>query len=913
MTAQSGTLAAEPRIGEDDERIAATPFSRPLVVAVVAQLVCVVGGTLRIGGPEAPWGQLQLTVAALFGVWLLERGRRAAEHEVDSRFRASMTAAGVAWLFLQVAALGEQAAATQLPLFVHRVLMGAVLVSVAVGWHRAMAGRFTRGERAAVVLDSLAVFFTIAAAVMLVLGPVAQTAPGASLLLSYAIFFIGLVAATLVLCLALVPARRLGGWLPILVGLPLIGGGFTWRLVADAGAAWHQADLFAAAGMMLSAYGAATWISDPDPSERYRDMAHRVRAIVPAVIVGAAPVLLIVNEVFLDLHGVAIGLNVDIALAIVMVVYVLRQTILLGERSRIVREAEAATARERALVADLQASEQRFRSLVQNSSDVFLILKPDGTVAYQSEAVERVLGYPPGERLGRQIFELTHPDDLGFVQVAMRELATTPGAQRTIELRTKHADGSWRHLEATGTNMIDDPVIGGVVVNYRDVTPRKQLERQLIHEALHDPLTGLANRALFGDRVSHALARRNESDELAVLLMDLDDFKTLNDSLGHAAGDQALVAVSERLRACLRPEDTIARLGGDEFVVLLEQADPGIVGGLAGSLLEALHVPFQIDAKQVHLEASIGVAFANGEIRDPGELLRNADVAMYTAKQRGKGRVELFERSMHAAVLTRLELKADIERAVERGEFRLRYQPIFDLASGGLNSFEALLRWQHPERGEVSPADFIPLAEETGLIVPIGHWVLEQACREARGWSDAGRPDLSVCVNLSARQLREPGLVASVADVLERTGLPADRLVLELTESSLMQDDEGRLHEVRALGVRIAIDDFGTGYSSLSYLSRFPIEILKIDQSFTALLGREGEENVLVRSVVQLASAMNMTTVAEGIEQPEQLALLEALGCTHGQGYLLARPMHPDDATALVVSGGDMRELAAAS
>jgi EAL domain-containing protein (putative c-di-GMP-specific phosphodiesterase class I) len=354
-------------------------------------------------------------------------------------------------------------------------------------------------------------------------------------------------------------------------------------------------------------------------------------------------------------------------------------------------------------------------------------------------------------------------------------------------------------------------------------------------------------------------------------------------------------------------------LGGDEFVVLLEQADPGIVGGLAGSLLEALHVPFQIDEKQVHLEASIGVAFANGEIRDPGELLRNADVAMYTAKQRGKGRVELFERSMHAAVLTRLELKADIERAVERGEFRLRYQPIFDLASGELNSFEALLRWQHPERGEVSPADFIPLAEETGLIVPIGHWVLEQACREACGWGDAGRPDLSVCVNLSARQLREPGLVASVADVLERTGLPADRLVLELTESSLMQDDEGRLHEVRALGVRIAIDDFGTGYSSLSYLSRFPIEILKIDQSFTALLGREGEENVLVRSVVQLASAMNMTTVAEGIEQPEQLALLEALGCTHGQGYLLARPMHPDDATALVVSGGDMRELAAAS
>jgi diguanylate cyclase (GGDEF)-like protein/PAS domain S-box-containing protein len=548
---------------------------------------------------------------------------------------------------------------------------------------------------------------------------------------------------------------------------------------------------------------------------------------------------------------------------------------------------------------DLLVSETRFRSLVTNSSDVYLIISPLGVVSYQSPAVERVLGYPPNDRLGRQIFELTHPDDIAFVQSTIAELIATPGAQRTIEMRSRHSDGSWRNLEATGRNMVDDPAVQGIVVNYRDVTERKRLEEQLTHQAFHDPLTGLANRALFTDRVEHALRRREDGDSLAVLFMDLDDFKEINDSLGHASGDLILTAVSERLRAALRPEDTVSRLGGDEFAVLVEDPGTASVGDIAHRVLDSLNRPFEVSGKQVGIGASIGVAFA-GEAADASELLRNADVAMYTAKNKGKSRVEIFEASMHTAVVTRLELRADLEHALERGEFRLRYQPLYELASGQLHSFEALLRWRHPSRGEVLPNQFIPLAEETGLIVPIGRWILNETCRQAQAWRAVGREDLCISFNMSARQLREPTVVGWVAEALRTSGLPAANLIVELTESGIMQDDEGRLRELRALGVQLALDDFGTGYSSLSYLSRFPIDILKIDRSFISPLGGASEDSELVRTVVQLAASMRMRTVAEGIETATQLARVKELGCDFGQGFFLSKPMDAIRATALL-------------
>jgi diguanylate cyclase (GGDEF)-like protein/PAS domain S-box-containing protein len=882
-----------------------------LVAAVMAVVVVGAIGMNGLGHLDSVWANVQLTVAALSGVAICWRGAAIATSPLDAGVRRNALLGLSAWLVLQLAWL-LQAALPSVNLDV-LVLASLVTMLFVIGrwWFQVLHRRFTPIEAAAVYLDSLAVALTVAACALLFSGAGVEAEHDVQLL-TFAVFLGATVGGAAVLNLALTPERGPFGWMALMFGMAAASAGLLWRIGSDP-ASWHPASLLISLGVVVAAYGAATFTTRVDQDEPFRRWAHMIREALPVGAVALAAVLLVINELALPANGETIGLLVDGALALVLADCVVRQTLMLRERSRLLRQATEAVSRERAVTSDLQASEQRFRTLVQNSSDVFLILKADGTVEYQSPAVERVLGYEPGERIGRQIFELTHPDDLGFVKAVIAELMQSPGAVRTIELRSRHADGSWRTLEATGHNMINDPMVGGIVVNYRDITERKTLERQLIHEAFHDPLTGLANRALFTDRVDHALARRDQTTRLAVLFMDVDDFKTINDSLGHAAGDLVLVAVAERLRGCLRPEDTVARLGGDEFGVLVEDADDELAHELANRLLGSMRTPFEIAGKQVHIQASVGVAYGGDETRTANELLRNADVAMYTAKERGKGRVERFETSMHAAVLSRLELKADLERAIACDEFRLRYQPTFDLHDGRLAGFEALLRWRHPTRGEIFPGDFIGLAEETGLIVQIGKWVLGEACRQARGWMDSGRDDLLMSVNLSARQLREPEIVEWVGQALSGAGLPAERLMLELTESSLMQDDEGRLHEIHATGVRLALDDFGTGYSSLSYLSRFPMDVLKIDRAFTSELGGDLEDSALVRSVIQLASAMNMRTVAEGIERPEQLARVRAIGCDFAQGFLLGRPMDAERATALAGSNATLHGIVEAA
>jgi diguanylate cyclase (GGDEF)-like protein/PAS domain S-box-containing protein len=908
VTAESPVLTTETRpITRDPAPSGGTGrFGRVPVLPIV--LGGVAAGTLvaamAVAGMShvAPWwGQLQLTLASVAAVAVLARGAALGQPGLERDFRFNILAAAAFWLGIQLVWLA-QAARPGLQLGpLESLLLAGWVVTVARCWRLSLRGRLSVVETTAVYLDSAAVFLTVAATVLLIQGRRALEDPRATDLLAYTVLIGGAIGAITVLYLALTPVRRASGWLFIVGGLVAIGTGLALRIEARP-AGWQAADVLVALGIMVTAYACATWTDETDPNERVRRIAERVRGGLPLVAVAVAPALIVINQLALPANGERVGLAVDVAMALVLIVCVVRQTLMLRERSRLLAVAHDAALRERELVGDLQAREERFRTLVQNSTDVVLVLAPDGTVAYQSPAVERVLGYAPDERMGRQVFELTHPDDIDFVRGVMAELMASPGATRTIELRSRHADGSWRTIEATGKNLLDDPVIGGIVVNYRDVSERKDLERQLVHEAFHDPLTGLSNRALFTDRVEHALTRRDELERLTVLFLDIDDFKTINDSLGHGAGDLVLVAVAERVRACLRPEDTVSRLGGDEFAVLLEGADAALALQVAGRLLASIRMPFEIGGKQVHLEASIGAAFGNPETRNASELLRNADAAMYTAKNRGKGRVQVFELSMHAAALTRLELKADLERALADDELRLRYQPVFNLRDGSLAGFEALLRWRHPTRGEILPGEFIGLAEETGMIVQIGRWVLEQACRQAKAWTDAGS-DAHIGVNLSARQLREPDFVEVVAGVLHDTGLPAAQLTLELTESSLMQDDEGRLKALHALGLQLALDDFGTGYSSLSYLARFPIDIIKIDRSFTAELGAEMEESALVRSVIQLAAAMNMRTVAEGIERPEQLARVTSLGCDFGQGYLLARPMDAIRATALVAVG----------
>jgi diguanylate cyclase (GGDEF)-like protein len=437
----------------------------------------------------------------------------------------------------------------------------------------------------------------------------------------------------------------------------------------------------------------------------------------------------------------------------------------------------------------------------------------------------------------------------------------------------------------------------------------KALEAKLVHQAFHDSLTGLANRALFRDRVEHALTRTTRGERVAVLLLDLDDFKAVNDTLGHGEGDRLLQVIAERLSTATRDCDTVARIGGDEFAILLEDLDSEADAmHVIHRVTTALRAPVALRGREVALSASIGVAHTHGAER-VDELLRNADVAMYKAKDEGKARFAVFEPGMHAALLARLELEADLRHAVEREELHVVYQPIVALDTGRITGVEALARWQRRGHPMPSAAEFIPLAEETGLIVPIGRWVLSEACRQGREWQvsspDSFAPTLSV--NVSTRQLQDASFVQDVIAVLRDTQFPADRLILEITESALMSDDANareRLCELKALGIRIAIDDFGTGYSSLSYLQRFPIDILKIDRSFVTNMARSEGDAALASSIVALAASLNMHAVAEGIENAEQRTHLLSLGCTFGQGYLFAKPVAPNVVEDLLKHAG---------
>ncbi len=567
-----------------------------------------------------------------------------------------------------------------------------------------------------------------------------------------------------------------------------------------------------------------------------------------------------------------------------------------------------------ALTEDLlrRRSEERFTSLVQNSSDMVIVVDADSTVRWTSPSVERVLGTDPDALEGAKLLQIVHPQDKASVlQFLMNGARTSDAPASLTEFRVRHSDGFWLYVEALLTNLLDDPNVRGLVLNTRDVSERKAFEEQLARQAFRDPVTGLANRALFKDRVEHALERQVRDDHpVSVLFMDLDDFKTINDSLGHDAGDRMLGEVAERLRRCLRAADTAARLGGDEFAILLEDVGEGLgAADVAARILETLEAPFHLGSKEVLVRASIGIAIAgqHNVPADAQELMRNADVAMYMAKESGKNRYQVFEPAMHRTALRRLELKADLRRAIDAEEFTLYYQPVIELESGEINGFEALLRWQHPERGLVPPTDFIPLAEETGLIVPIGRWVLQEATRQGKQIQERypTDPPLHIAVNLSARQLQRPEIVAEVADALARSGLSPDSLILEITESIMMQDFDlslQRLGELKEIGVKLAVDDFGIGYSSLNYIQRFPVDILKVDKSFIDGVNSDERRSALTATIIRLAEDLDLRPVAEGIERADQLERLLQLHCDLGQGYYFARPMPPDGVDDLLAA-----------
>ncbi len=564
----------------------------------------------------------------------------------------------------------------------------------------------------------------------------------------------------------------------------------------------------------------------------------------------------------------------------------------------------------------LRESEEQTRLIIETASQAYVAIDASGRIIDWNAQAEETFGWSRREALGQQLEDRIIPLAQRAAHRAglARYLETGEGRQvgKRIELTALHRDGHEFSAELTIW-----PVGSGDSIHFsaliHDITLRKQLELQLQHQAFHDSLTGLANRALFRDRVAHALARQARSHgAVSVLFSDLDDFKTVNDSLGHDAGDQLLVAVAERLRAVMRPEDTTARFGGDEFAILLEETTEDGTRRAAERILEALRSPFEFQGRQVVMHASIGAAVTSDSQTEPDDLLRQADLAMYNAKTSGKGRFAFYEPQMHEAAVTRMELKADLERAMADRDFELHYQPIVDLRTGSVTGVEALLRWRHPERGLVLPADFIPIAEETGLIVSLGSWVVDAACQQLAAWDSAGLPGgaphelMSMWVNLSARQLQEPDFVETVAEAVRSSGIRPDRLTLEITESALMADldqSAATLHRLRGLGVRLAIDDFGTGYSSLSYLERLPVEVLKIDRSFTAAIGHGRDVPVLVRSIVKLGQTLHMEVLAEGIETAEQLARLRAIDCRLGQGFHFSPALPADQVIELLDRG----------
>jgi diguanylate cyclase (GGDEF)-like protein/PAS domain S-box-containing protein len=552
-------------------------------------------------------------------------------------------------------------------------------------------------------------------------------------------------------------------------------------------------------------------------------------------------------------------------------------------------------------------SEARFGSLVQHSSDLITVLGPDARVSYQSPSIERVLGYAPEEIVGTPFGGLIDAADRSRLLHLVEGMVTGAGdPPQAIECTLVHKDGGTCQFEILMTNLLQEEHVGGIVLNARDVSERKAFEAQLTHQAFHDAVTGLANRALFAERVRHAITRsRREDRRCAVLFLDLDDFKEINDSLGHAAGDEVLIEVARRLDSSVRGADTAARFGGDEFAVLLEDIKHSQeAADTAERVLEALSVPLRAGHKELALRCSLGISVLGADsAATADEMIRDADAAMYIAKRDGKGGYRLFEPEMHEGVLERLELRTDLQRAITNGQLELYYQPVVRLEDGGVAGLEALLRWNHPERGMVPPDQFIPIAEETGLIVPIGRWVLREGCRHAKRVLETMPGESpSISINLSLKQIHQSDIVSDVRDALIESGLEPGRLTLEITETVLMADTEHavqRLRELKALGVRLALDDFGTGYSSLSYLSKFPVDILKMDRSFLRA-GASPEAADLANAVVALGATLDLEVVAEGIELPEQWHNLRDLGCDLGQGYYFAKPMNADATLAFL-------------
>ena len=582
----------------------------------------------------------------------------------------------------------------------------------------------------------------------------------------------------------------------------------------------------------------------------------------------------------------------------------------MGKVNRFVGIAEDITKRRQAEQA-LKESEEQFRLTFEMAPIGMAITTLDGKIKRVNQALCDALGYTKAELLELSFAEISHPEDAEYHRNLEQKLIK--GKDSDFQIEKRYIAKAGRVVDTLlKVVIVRDPDGNPLHFNNQivDITERKSMEQQLLHDALHDALTGLPNRALFMDRLEQQLkkAQNQEGYLFAVLFLDLDRFKVVNDSVGHLVGDKLLIEIARRLEKSIAPTDTVARLGGDEFTILLENiCNMEEATLVAESIDQTLSFPFNIDGYEIFSTASIGIALSSQGYEKPEDILRDADLTMYSAKEQGRARYEVFNYSLRDRALQRLELETDLRRGIEREEFEIYYQPITSLQLGTLSGFEALARWNHPTKGLISPSEFIPVAEETGLIVPLGTWLLQEACKQLRTWQVQypEYPPIKMSVNLSGKQFREPHLIEEVDRILTETGLPGNSLKLEITESILIDNLETVTEiilKLRERQIQFSIDDFGTGYSSLSYLHRFPVDTIKIDRSFVHQMQADQENSAIVKAIITLAHMLNMDVIAEGIETTAQLAQLKLLKCEHGQGFFFSKPLNGEEAEALISS-----------
>jgi diguanylate cyclase (GGDEF)-like protein/PAS domain S-box-containing protein len=865
----------------------------PLIALALATAFAI--ALLVAGG--AIGGQLVRTATAIAASAIVVAGWRTATGRTRAVRRWMATGMAV-WAVAELARLDGAIRGDPTPIgLVAVIVLGAC---AAAAYVTAAHGRMRAIDEAVLYLDSVAVFAGLVAAVV-VIGSGMVSGDETELLVHLA-FLVGILGSACVLALSTrVPFRLIGPWETI-GGVAVGAIGYLGLLLpGSAGASAPFFHAVAGLGTLLVAHGAAHWSDEEDLSPRYASIARTFRGLIPLVaaslsaVVGIAVVSrpLMVSE--------AMRLPVAAALGTVVVAVVVRQTLLLIDRERVI-------AREQRLSDELVVAEAQYRSVVERVPGVVYVADAgeNGRWHFVSSKIHELLGYTAEEWTADPMMWMSrmHPGDRDRMVLAEAQDRDRAAEYGRWEYRLIARDGRVVWViddEAVISRDADGrpSMVQGILV---DISDRKRLEDQLRHQALHDPLTGLPNRVLFADRLSHALVRRGDpSVGMAVMFVDLDDFKDINDTLGHAAGDELLRLVGARLTSVTRAEDSVGRLGGDEFAFLLEEASATQAEAAAQRILRALGQPFELGTSTVALTASIGIAVRDrlahdGDPSDVAEeLLRDADTAMYAAKSIGHGRVQLFDRRLTEPINRRRDLRSALERALADpdGGLQLEYQPIVDLATGSAHGLEALVRWNHPQLGRLLPADFVPMAEDSGLIGALGGWVLERACTDLAG------SGVLVSVNVSAHQLNRGELGQRVGEVLRRTGLPPRRLLLELTESSLASAGVGaeeELEAVRALGVRVALDDFGSGYSSLEYLGRLPISVLKVDRSLIEHVHDEPQRQEVLRAISHIADKLGLETIVEGVELDAQRQALLDLGFRQAQGYLFSHAVPLTDA-----------------